>query len=84
MMQYGKIGSPIVGFEAQKQILIAFLNSQYWEIPFNWDFGRSSDAIDPVQEITEGIKKYLDFTIDSVEIEGSRVTIYLQGQKINV
>jgi hypothetical protein len=84
MMQFGKINEPISGFQAQRQILTLFLNSQHWEIPFNWDFGRDRDAIDPVEQITAMIEKYLPFSIDSVEVEGDRVSAYLKGKQIDV
>lgn len=84
MMQFGKINAPISGFQAQRQILILFLNSQPWEIPFNWDFGYDRDAIDPVEQITSSIEKHLDFDVTDVLVEGDRVSINLQGKKIDV
>lgn len=84
IMRFGKIGEPIAGFDAKKQIIEGFLNSQYWEMPFNWDWGYPKDAIDPVRAIEEGIKKYLDFEVDSIAREGSQIIIYLDGEKVIV
>jgi hypothetical protein len=84
MMQFGKINQPVSDFQAQRQILTLCLNSQHWEIPFNWDFGRDRDAIDPVEQITAMIERYLPFLIDSVEVDGDRVSVYLNGKQIDV
>jgi hypothetical protein len=84
MMQLGEINKPISGFQAKRQILTLFLKSQRWELPFNWDFGRDPDAIDPVEQILSSIEKYLTFTVESVEIEGSRIIISLDGKKFDV
>lgn len=83
-MQFGKINQPISGFAADRQILSLFLNSQHWEMPFNWDYGRDLNAIDPVDQIVAGIEKYLAFKVDSVEVIGRSVSVYLEGKKINV
>jgi hypothetical protein len=83
-MQFGEINKPIQGFEAQRQIIILFLNSQPWELPFAWDYGWERNAIDPAQQIQSGIAKYLDFTVDSVEVVEREVTINLKGKKISV
>jgi len=84
MMQFGKINEPVSGFQSQRQILTLCLNSHHWEIPFNWDFGRDRDAVDPVEQITAMIERYLPFSIDSIEVEGDRVSVYLNGKQINV
>lgn len=83
-MQFGQINKPIDGFEAQRQVIILFLNSQPWELPFAWDYGWDRNAIDPAEEISSGIAKYLNFTVDSVEVIGREVIINLKGKKINV
>lgn len=83
-MQFGEINKPIDGFEAQRQIIILFINSQPWELPFAWDYGWDRNAIDPAEQIQSGIAKYLNFSVDSVEVEGREVTINLEGKKINV
>lgn len=91
MMQIGKINKPISGFQAQRQILILFLQSQPWEIPFNWDYGFDRDAIDPIDQIVSGIEKYLPFKVEDVEVTGDgvpprelRVSINLEGKKFDV
>lgn len=84
MMQFGKINQPISGFQAKRQILLLFLKSQPWEIPFNWDFGFDRDAIDPVDQIVSGVEKYLDFEVKDVEVDGDRVSISLEGKKFDV
>ena len=83
-MQLGKINVPISGFEAQRQSLILAIQSQWWELPFNWDFGRDPQAIDPVEQILSMIEKYLNFTVENVEIESDRVSVWLKGKKIDV
>lgn len=84
MMQFGKINEPISGFQAQRQILLLFLKSQPWEIPFNWDYGFDRDAIDPVDQIVSGVEKYLDFEVKDVEVDGTKVSINLEGKKFDV
>ena len=84
MMQYGKINQPVTGFEAQRQILTLMLRSKWWELPFNWDFGRDPNAIDPVEQIKGTIEKYLDFTVDAVEIQDDRVSVWLLSKRIDV
>lgn len=84
IMQLGKTNAPIAGFEAQRQLLILAIQSQWWELPFNWDFGRDPTAIDPVDQLLSMIEKYLDFTVDNVEIQGDRVSVWLKGKKIDV
>lgn len=84
MMQFGKINQPINDFLAQRQILALFINSQRWEMPFSWDWGRDPDAIDPVEQLMSAIAKHLLFTVDDVEVEGDRVTITLKGKKFDV
>lgn len=84
MMQFGKINQPISGFQAQRQILLLFLKSQPWEIPFNWDFGFDRDAIDPVDQIVSGVEKYLDFEVKDVEVDGDLVSVNLEGKKFDV
>lgn len=83
-MQFGEINKPIDGFEAQRQVLILFLRSQPWEIPFVWDYGWDRNAIDQAEQIQSGIAKHLDFTVDSVEVLDGEVSINLRGKKINV
>lgn len=53
-------------------------------MPFAWDWGRDPNAIDPVEQLTSSIAKYLDFTVEDVEVEGNRVSVTLQGKKIDV
>jgi hypothetical protein len=83
-MQLGKINAPISGFEADRQRLIFAIQSQWWELPFHWDFGRDPKAIDPVEQLLSMIEKYLNFTVDKVEIQGDRVSVWLKGKQIDV
>ena len=83
-MQFGEINKPLEGFEAQRQTLILFLNSQPWEMPFAADYGWDRNAIDQAEQIKSGIAKHLNFTVDSVEIIDREVSINLKGKKINV
>lgn len=84
IMQLGKINAPITNFEAQRQTLILAIQSQWWELPFYWDYGRDLEAIDPIEQLLSMIEKYLSFTVEQIEIEGDRVNVWLQGKKIDI